>query len=328
MRIGILLPHYGQHCAKDRLREGSKLAEREGFDSLWVRDHLIWKPHGMEGDDRTFLDAFVTLGVVAGATQRIELGTAVLIPIRWPLKVAQNVATLSYLSGRRLHAGFGLGSNKQELAAAGFTVEDRVAIFDETVAICKLAWSTGRVDWHGKRFRVDDVVLAPQPAAEVVTWYGGTTQASVRRAVNACEGWLPGRLPFATFDRRIEYLRQQEEGASRPTKIGAIPLVFLADSRGAAEKAIDVPALAHSSEGSERWVKPPSGEFETVADLEGLVMAGSPDDLVEEIDKFAARGVDHLVLDFRLQFERYEELIKIVGSEVLPKVRRASGSVT
>lgn len=326
MKIGILVPHYGEHASRDRILEGSQLVEDQGFDSVWVRDHLIWKPHGMEGTDRTFVDAFVTLAAIAGATRNLELGTAVIIPIRWPLKVAQNVASLSYVSGRRVHVGFGLGSNKQELLAAGFDVEDREQIFVETVSICKQAWSSGHVDWHGDRFDVEDVEIAPTPTDDVVTWYGGTTQASVRRALRHCEGWLPGRLPFATLDRRLDYLRRQSDEEGKQIKVGTIPLVFLADSRREAASSIDIDALAHSSEGSQHWVKPASGDFRTIDDLDGLLMAGSPDDLVAAIGEFARRGVDELVLDCRLQFQRYEEIIGVLGATVLEKVRKAEGT--
>ena len=105
MKFGVLLPHYGEFCTRSRLIDGSQRLEELGFDAVWARDHLLWTPHGMEGTNRTFLDAFGTLACVAGATKRIELGTAVVIPIRWPLKVAQDFATLSFIGGRRSARG-------------------------------------------------------------------------------------------------------------------------------------------------------------------------------------------------------------------------------
>lgn len=322
MKFGVLLPHYGQFCVPDRIIAGSRRLEELGFDSVWVRDHLIWKPHGMEGTNQTFLDPFITLAAVAGATTRIELGTAVIIPIRWPLKVAQNYSSLSYLGGRRVHAGFGLGSNQAELAAAGFNVADREAIFTETVQICRQAWSAGTVNWHSDLFQIDDVALEPRPAAEIVTWYGGTTRGSVRRAAANCEGWLPGRLPMATFDDRLSLLRRLETEAGWRMKVGTIPLVYIGEPRDKVCASIDVTALARSSEGSARWIRPASGDFETIEDLEGLLIAGSPEQCLEEIAKFAKRGVDELIFDLRLQFDRYEEKVELLGSEVLPEARK------
>jgi alkanesulfonate monooxygenase SsuD/methylene tetrahydromethanopterin reductase-like flavin-dependent oxidoreductase (luciferase family) len=275
----------------------------------------------MEGSNPTFLDAFGTLACVAGATRRIELGTAVVIPVRWPLKVAQDFATLSFLGGRPVHAGFGMGSNAAELGAAGFDVKDRAAIFTETVEICRAVWSQDNVSWDGELFHFANVSLSPKPAHPLDTWYGGTTRASVRRAVAHCDGWLPGRLPMATLDDRLALLRELAAETARPMRWGAIPIVFVDEDRKRAFDRVDVPALAGSSEGSARWIKPPSGEFRTPEDLEGLLVAGDPGDVVREVRKFAARGIDQFVFDLRLDFDRYEEKVELIARDVLPSFR-------
>ena len=322
VNYGVLVPHYGKYCTADRIMNGAKRIEELGFDSLWVRDHLIWRPHGMEGTDQTFLDPFITLAAMAGVTKNIALGTAVLIPIRWPLKVAQNFSSLSFLSNRLLHAGFGIGSNGQELAAAGFDVANREAIFIETLEICHQVWDTGTVNFHGSQFDIENVTLAPKPPSEIITWYGGSTRAAVRRSVQYCQGWIPGRLPFPSFDNRIKYLRELDETHGKKTKIGAIPVIFLDESREAARSKIDVHALAHSSEGSDRWLKPASGDFERIEDLEGLLIAGSVDECLAEILKFKERGVDEFVFDLRLQFDNYEEILDRIGLELLPRLKK------
>lgn len=321
MKFGMLLPHFGEQCRPDRLIETSRKLEDWGFDSVWVRDHLLWKPHGMEGTNTTFVEPFITLAAVAGATKRIELGTAVVIPIRWPLKVAQDFASLSYIGQRRVHAGFGLGSNRKELAAAGFNVDERTSIYEETVEICKLAWTQTDFDWQGEKFQYESVNISPKPPVPPLTWYGGTSRRSVRRAIDSCDGWLPGRLPMATLDDRLAYLHKLERERNTQIKAGVIPLVSIDQDREKARAGIDVDALAHSSEGWKDWIKPPSGDFETVDDLEGLLLAGDPDDVVREIGKFAERDIDTFIFDLRLQFDRYEEKAELIGREVLPRVR-------
>ncbi|HEX6023422.1 MAG TPA: LLM class flavin-dependent oxidoreductase, partial [Solirubrobacter sp.] len=97
-RYGLLLPHFGVYADRDRLLDGARLAEQMGFDSVWVRDHLIFEPHGeMEDPNRSFFDALITLTAVGAVTERIELGTGSLIPFRHPLEVALSVATLTQL---------------------------------------------------------------------------------------------------------------------------------------------------------------------------------------------------------------------------------------
>lgn len=320
MRFGVLLPHFGEHASPDKIVRVTQRLERWGFDAVWARDHLIWEPHGMEGHDRTFLDPLLTLAAVAGATQRIGLGTAVLIPVRWPLKVAQEIASLSFLSGRRIDAGFGLGFSTQELAAAGFAYEDRKAIFTETIGICREVWTRDAVTWAGERFRFENVTLEPKPVAPVVTWYGGTTKASIRRAAQWCDGWLPGRIPMATLDDRLALIERAGEERGRPVRVGVIPIVKIERDRAKARAGIDVKGLAPSSEGSERWLAP-AGGFQTIDDLEGLVIAGTPEECVTEIDKFRLRKVDDLILDLRLDFGRYEEQLQLIAEEVLPAFR-------
>ncbi|HEX6026689.1 MAG TPA: LLM class flavin-dependent oxidoreductase, partial [Solirubrobacter sp.] len=98
MKFGLLLPHFGVYADRDRLLDGARLAEQMGFDSVWVRDHLIFEPHGeMEDPTRSFFDALITLTAVGAVTERIELGTGSLIPFRHPLEVALSVATLTQL---------------------------------------------------------------------------------------------------------------------------------------------------------------------------------------------------------------------------------------
>ena len=80
-RYGLLLPHFGEHASRRNLLEMAGAAERYEFDSVWVRDHLVFHPHGMEGQDRTHVDPMVTLGLIAGATEKLILGTGSLIPM-------------------------------------------------------------------------------------------------------------------------------------------------------------------------------------------------------------------------------------------------------
>jgi len=91
-RFGLLVPHFGLEADQDLLVEGARLAERHGFDSLWVRDHLVFHPHGMEGTDRTFIEPFITLTFLAGVTDKIGLGAATIIPFRHPILMAYSVA--------------------------------------------------------------------------------------------------------------------------------------------------------------------------------------------------------------------------------------------
>ncbi len=316
MQFGILLPHFGKEVSATRLIDGSRLAEELGFDSVWVRDHLLWHPHGMEKAGLKFVEPFIALAAIAAVTKKLILGTAVLIPVRWPLKFSQNLASLSYMAGGRVIAGIGLGSTPGELAAAGLKPEDRAQIMRETVEIARLIWRENNASYKGKIFFFENVTIEPKPVEPIPIFYGGSTRASIRRVAEYCDGWIPGRVPMATFDDRLNLLRQL---TNRKIILGNIPVVRIDKDRAKARADIDVEALARSSEGTPHWIKPPSGKFETIEDLEGLLIVGNPDDCAREIAKFRQRGVEHLVFDLRLQYHRYEETLRLISEELLPR---------
>ena len=76
-KYGVLMPHFGSAASRERLVGGAKLAEDLGFDSVWVRDHIVYRPHEHEDPDPVHVDPFVALAAIAGVTEKVQLGTAV-----------------------------------------------------------------------------------------------------------------------------------------------------------------------------------------------------------------------------------------------------------
>jgi alkanesulfonate monooxygenase SsuD/methylene tetrahydromethanopterin reductase-like flavin-dependent oxidoreductase (luciferase family) len=322
MTYGVLVPHFGEHADPGRIIGGSVRAEELGFDAIWVRDHLLWKPHGMEGTDRTFIEPLACLNSIGSVTERIFLGSAVLIPLRCPLKLAQDLAAMSYLHGPRIIAGLGMGSNHAELAAAGFNREQRKLIFTEMVQIVNRAWREDEVSFEGEFFSFENVTLRPKPRAEIPIWYGGTSRASVRTTVALCDAWMPGRIPLATLDNRLELLAELEAEAGKRITRSIIPLVKVDTDRRRARADIDIDALAGSSEASKTWIQPDGG-FQTIEDIRGIAVIGEPEEVVEQIVEIAERGIDHFVFDLRMQFDRYEATLELLAERVLPALKAA-----
>lgn len=323
LSYGLILPHFGEHASARRLLDGAVMAEEAGFDALWVRDHLLWAPHGIDGENRTFVEPLTVLAAIAARTTRIFLGTAVLIPLRWPLKLAQDLASLSYLAGGRVIAGLGLGSGQQELSAVGFQRRHRKRIFVETTEIVQRIWSEADVTHEGELFSFENVTIEPKPAAPIPIWYGGTTDKSVENSVQYCDGWMPGRIPLHVFQQRTAYLQRLCAESGAVVTRGIIPLVKIGATHEAAISGLDIQALAGSSEGSDLWRKPgvAAGE-ETLEDLEGVIAAGTPEEITEQVMRLAALGLDHFVFDFRLQFEEFERCIELAATEVLPRLKK------
>jgi alkanesulfonate monooxygenase SsuD/methylene tetrahydromethanopterin reductase-like flavin-dependent oxidoreductase (luciferase family) len=324
MKFGLLLPHFGEFASRESLLEGSKLAEEVGFDSVWVRDHLVFEPHGeMEKPDRTFYDALTTLTAIGAVTERIELGTGSLIPFRHPLVTALMAGTITQLVGPRLILGFGAGTFDHEFEAIGWGDRDRVELVRSNAEILRRVFTENDVDFSDGNFSFRGVSIEPKPVGgRVPFWYCGATPRSARLAVEFCDGWMPGRISLATMAKRISSMRELagEQGKVMPT-VAVIPPTSVEETREEALKYVNVPGLLAWANKAKFAVRPPSGVFETVEDLEGQLIVGSPQDAVGEIKKFQDLGTEHLVFDFRFKFDRFFDQIRLLGQEVLPHLR-------
>ena len=325
MKFGLLLPHFGEHANKENILEGSKLAEQVGFDSVWVRDHLVFEPHGeMEKPNREFYDALTTLTAIGAVTEKLQLGTGSLIPFRHPLLTALMAGTMSQLLGPdRLILGFGAGTFDHEFEAIGWGDKDRVELVRSNAEILKRVFTENNVDYTDANFSFKDVSIEPKPlGGRVPFWYCGATPRSARLAVEFCDGWMPGRISLGTMAKRIANMRElsAEQGKAMPT-VAVIPPTSIEETREEALKHVNIPGLLAWANKAKFAVKPPSGTFETVEDLEGQLIVGSPDEAVTEIQKFKDLGTEHLVFDFRFKFDRFFEQIELLGKEVLPKLR-------
>jgi alkanesulfonate monooxygenase SsuD/methylene tetrahydromethanopterin reductase-like flavin-dependent oxidoreductase (luciferase family) len=324
MKFGLLLPHFGEHADKEKLLEGSKLAEKLGFDSVWVRDHLVFEPHGeMEKPNRTFYDALTTLTAIGAVTERIELGTGSLIPFRHPLITALMAGTITQLVGPRLILGFGAGTFDHEFEAIEWGGRDRVELVRSNAEILRRVFTENEVDYTDDNFTFNDITIEPKPVGgRVPFWYCGATPRSARLAVEFCDGWMPGRISLGTMAKRIDTMRELSEARERPMPtIAVIPPTSIEETREEALQHVNIPGLLAWANKAKFAVKPPSGRFETVEDLEGQLIVGSPDEAVAEIKKFQDLGTQHLVFDFRFKFDRFFDQIELLGREVLPQLR-------
>jgi alkanesulfonate monooxygenase SsuD/methylene tetrahydromethanopterin reductase-like flavin-dependent oxidoreductase (luciferase family) len=275
----------------------------------------------MEGTDRTFLEPFVVLSAVAAVTERITLGTGSIIPHRHPIYTAQILSALSTLSAGRLILGFGAGGFEHEFAAIGMGGLARWDLVREQVAVLRSLATGEEVTHEGAHYRFTGVNIRPRPVGQIPVWYCGGTPASTRYAIEYCDGWMPGRITYRTYQERVSALRRMadEHGRSLPT-LSAIPITSPGRTREEALAKVNLAGLLKNANGQRFWIRPPSGEFRTADDLAGSFVHGSSQDIVEQIQRYQEIGMDHLVFDLRFRFDEYAQCLAQLGEEVLPKV--------
>jgi probable F420-dependent oxidoreductase len=324
LKFGLLLPHFCAHASVENCLEGARRAEAYGFDSLWVRDHLVFQPHGIEGSDNTHIEGLLLLAAIAAATKTISLGTSMAICHRHPIHLAQLFAGLSEISRGRVIMGMGLGGFPHEFAAAGYpsALKERAELVRSNIQICRRLWAGERVSFKNDYYDFSGVVLKPLPVAPIPIWAGGGTPAACRRAAEYCDGWMPARITLATFANLMVYTRELCQKAGRPMINAAVmPFASVAEDRAAALREVDIEALIAEARKYPTWVTPPGGIFSTLDDIRGYLMAGTPADMVREVLAYKSAGAAHVVFDLRFRFADWLEQIDLLGKEVLPAAR-------
>jgi probable F420-dependent oxidoreductase len=205
-RFGVFLPTYvweGDGPERSRgIKAFARTVEELGFDSLFVTDHLVAAKRFYSVN---WLEPLSTLAVAAGATERVRLGTSILImPLRNPVILAKELATLQFLSDNRVILGAGVGWNDAEYQAVGVHKSERGKRTDEMLEIMMPLLEGRTVTHHGTFYDLDDVFIEPRATQRPLLWIGGGSQladpkspdvprfvASVKARTVRADGWIP-----------------------------------------------------------------------------------------------------------------------------------------
>ncbi len=198
--IGVNVPNFGPGTDPGMLRDWARTVEGLGFDLLMMSDHVAVTPDVAEQYPAPFYEPFTTLSWLAGVTERITLGTTVLIaPYRHPLLVARMAANLSDLSGGRLVLGVGVGWARQEFAALGVPFNRRGKLTDELITVLRESWQD-----------------AGYRAGHIPIWVGGSSDGALRRAVRLGDAWHPLRQTPSAWQESLARLGELADGHPLP----------------------------------------------------------------------------------------------------------------
>jgi probable F420-dependent oxidoreductase len=227
--------------------------------------------------DEPYFEPLAALNFIAGCTQRIRLGTHVLIiPYRNPVLTAKILSTLDVLSGGRLILGAGVGWMEEEFQAMGLdTYKERGAVTDEYLQLFRELWTKESPSFQGKYYQISDSGFEPKPVQKPLPiWIGGHTGAAIRRAAKYGDGWMPiGLRPPAILDPeelggKIARLRKLTVEAGRPED--AVSLTF---STG---------VVFNDAAGSSREM-----------------MQGRPEQIAADLRQYQDLGVSNFIINFQ-----------------------------
>jgi alkanesulfonate monooxygenase len=304
-RFGVFLPSYiwegdGPERARG-IKAFARTVEELGFDSLFITDHLLV---GKRFYSVNWLEPLTTLAVAAGATERVRLGTSILImPLRNPVILAKELATLQFLSDNRVILGAGVGWNDAEYAAVGVHKSERGRRTDEMLDIMMPLLEGETVTHHGQFYSVDDVFIEPRTSQRPLLWIGGGSQLaspkspdvpkfveSVKRRTVKADGWIPRpTCPPPDIARDWAELQAAMRDAGKDpgdTLVAHENFLHLVMT--------DDPAEARRQQ-HEAFLKVMSAERGPEY-LESVYLFGTPDEVIASLQARVAAGVEYFFL--------------------------------
>jgi probable F420-dependent oxidoreductase len=282
-------------------------AEAAGFDSVWIGDSLTARPRH---------EPLTLLAAVAARTRRVQLGTAVLLPVlRNPVVLAHVVGTLDRVAEGRIILGVGIAADnppiRREFAAAGVPWDRRIGRLLETLEICRALWTRDHVSFSGKHFTLEDVTMEPKPhrAGGPPIWIGGSGPTALREAAR-WDAWFPTGPSVEFFAEHFPAIQAAARAAGRrpDAVLGAAYVTVALDANaGAAEQRLNTFL--------ETYYAAPAASIRA----RQATYAGPLEGCVAWMQRWIAAGCQHLMIRFAGgdQLAQVEE----TASRLLPRLK-------
>lgn len=302
MKLGICLPHYGRPIEPSRLVQLAARAEEVGLDSVWVTDHVI-VPRDVSLIYRSdMLDPLAVLPWLAGVTERIALGTSVIVlPYRSPLPVAKLLASVDVLSGGRLIVGVAVGWVEGEFEALGIPFRERGRRTDEAIELFRAVWTQEYPEIKTATHRLSGMKASPMPLQKPrpPILVGGASDAAMRRAARLGDGWHASGMTPAVFRAGAlavanHWKDQGREG--QPQLSLRIPILI---------EGVHRPAVDESLLGTRH------------------VLRGSLGTIARELRQYQSAGCDHVALE--VSYSTYPAIldtIDLIAEELRPALQQ------
>ena len=231
MKLAVEFPSVAYREGPKAIGKLAKGIEDIGYDQLDVYDHVVMG-YDIEGRTKSIypaqmpiIEAFMMLSYAAAVTEKIGLGTEVLIlPQRQPALVAKQVSSLDTLSDGRVRLGVGIGWQESEYEALGESFKTRGRRMDEAMELLRAYWREERIEFESEHYPTEAMAMEPKPpqGGDLPVWVGGNTPPAFRRVGKYGDGWLASQVSDADFAKRaMDVIREAAVSAGRdPNAIG------------------------------------------------------------------------------------------------------------
>ena len=309
MQIGVSMPRTPDGPA---LKEFAQAADAMGFESVLIGDHIVLPtggttqyPYSTSGSfsrpsDEPYLETMTLLGYLAACTERIKIGsTVVILPYRNPVVQAKMFASLDSLTGGRMICGIGVGWLEKEFETLGVSYAERGPLTDEFLEIFRTLWYDDDPEHHGKHYDFDGIQFYPKPVQNPLPiWVGGATRAALRRTAKYGDCWHPSRQTPEFVASQLPYLRRRIEREGRKVEDVTVSL----------KRAVHFTDIGLPEAGGERT---------------GGALVCSTQEVVDDLHACHEIGIHQLTYDFRV--DEIPDCIRVMerlAEAVLPVAAR------
>ena len=310
-----------------------QLVEEEGLDAAWVSEHHF-------SEDGYLPSLLVLLAAFAAVTERIELGTGVVLaPFHDPIRLAEDFAVVDQISNGRTICGLGIGWREEEFREFGIATKTRVRRLEEITEILRLAWTEERFDFSGRHYSYEQVAVRPKPARTPLIFVGGFVDDAIRRAGRIGDGYISSR---ADATRVAESFAMAAEERAQAGKQGPPAVAVLMNGYVTEDPERDWPAvrdgIGHQLGVYSGWrsgTDVPGKPLEVMPPDEATIRKtsafGTPDEVVAAlsplVDSLATYPESHLIVRLHypgMDCDQAARAVRLFGREVAPRLREAA----
>ena len=280
--------------------------EAAGYDSLWAGEHIAFI--------NPLLDALTTLGFFAAVTNRVQLGSGiVLLPLKHPSLVAKQTTTIDHLSNGRFIFGIGVGGEgDKDFEAVGIPKARRGVRTDEAMAVIRALWAGPNATHKGEFFSFEDITMEPRPVQPngPPIWIGGKSDRAVQRAALLGDGWFPGFISPTGYARGIAQMRamaaQNHRDINQITRALAIHTFIDDDGEHAFNHAKFHLAKRYGMEFTDEQIR-------------RIFLAGDPEYAKARIKEYEDAGLEHIVFIPVVGPDTFQQQVDYLSREVIQK---------